>query len=327
MEFAKSGQLLGSSKDITKKLVTVPVGISLFSDFIFVPEASDFVDVFYKRKRNSHKGSYGYVGILGGSREYSGAAKLANLSCVALLSGCGVVKLCVPDAICDYIGPYLLESTLFPMPSDTKGAMVFSTENLESLLNLSALAVGMGWGRSVENEKILSYLLKNYKGRLVIDAGGLYAMSKIPVEELKNCACESVVLTPHPLEFSRLCGRTVDEILHAPVDTAKEYAKKFGDRVILLLKGASSVITDGDTVYICERGSAGMASAGSGDVLSGILVGILGYNKASCHSVCCGAYAAGLAGEMAAKEKGEISAIARDTVGCLPKAILEMTKE
>ncbi len=325
MEFEKAGQLLGSGRDVAKRVITAPVGISLFGDGISVPEHQDFSDILRTRARNCHKGSFGYVGIIGGCREYSGAAKLANIACAALSSGCGVTKLCVPQAVCDYVGPYLLESTLFPMPSDDNGRMLFSKGHLDDLMNLAVIAIGMGWGRSEENVRMLLYLLNNYKGRLIIDADGLNALSLIPRDELKNSVCESIVLTPHPLEFSRLCGASVDEILHSPVERAKAYASEFDGRVILLLKGASSVITDGRDVFICDRGSSGMATAGSGDVLSGILTGILGYNSASCISVCCGAYAAGLAGEMAAKEKGEISALARDTVSFVPQAILEIT--
>jgi NAD(P)H-hydrate epimerase len=135
---------------------------------------------------------------------------------------------------------------------------------------------------------------------------------------LKNTKCR-VVLTPHPKEFERISGVAVSEILASPVEHAERFARENG--VILLLKGASTVITDGESTFICDRGSAGMATAGSGDVLSGILTGLLGYMECSPTTVALGAYIAGRAGELAAKEYTETAMLAGDTAKMIPKVL------
>ena len=187
-----------------------------------------------------------------------------------------------------------------------------------------ALAVGMGWGNGRDNEKILSYILENYQGTLVIDADGLNALSRMGGLPGKF-SCKKVILTPHPLEFSRISGLSVSEILEDPTKAAALFAAKHDGRAILLLKGASTVVTDGDEVYISDTGSAAMATAGSGDVLSGVLAGIMGYNEPTPKAVACGAYTAGLAGMLAGKSVGEISAISGDTVTFISEAIKTIT--
>ena len=134
---------------------------------------------------------------------------------------------------------------------------------------------------------------------------------------LKFTKCR-VVLTPHPKEFERISGVPVAEILANPVESAKDFAREYG--AVVLLKGASTVVTDGETTYICDRGSSGMATAGSGDVLSGVLTGLLGYMEYSTRTVALGAYLAGAAGELATEEYTEISMTAGDTAKMLPRA-------
>jgi len=131
-----------------------------------------------------------------------------------------------------------------------------------------------------------------------------------------------VILTPHPKEMERLCGRSVREILENPIAIASDYAKKHG--VCLLLKGSTTVVTDGNETYLVDRGCAGMATAGSGDVLSGALAGLLGYAPPTALAVACGAYVAGRAGELAEREVNPISMLASDTVAHIPQAIGEI---
>lgn len=320
--FYKPGHFLGAAKDNIKNLVNIDIGIKLYGKEIFVPERHDFRDIFYPRKNDCHKGSFGYVAIIGGCTEYCGAVKLANLSASALKCGCGVVKLCTPASCTCAVTPYLLESTYFPMP-DRDGKMCFCPEKLDELLKATrAVSVGMGWGQGEDNQKILSYILENYSGTVIIDADGINTLAKMGLP--KDLACKKVILTPHPLEFSRLSGLSVDSILSDPVKSASDFVKDFDGRVILLLKGTSTVICDGSETYISETGSPAMATAGSGDVLSGILTGIMGYNEPTAKAVACGAYVAGLAGALACDSVGEISSTASDTVSFLPEAIKSM---
>ena len=139
----------------------------------------DIKCIFPKRDENSNKGNFGYVGIMGGCIEYSGAVKLANLSSCALTSGAGVVRLIVPKEIANGVMPYLLEQTLFTIESKD-GHMLFKKQKIDkSLEKLKALAIGMGWGESKDNEKILSYILESKEMPIVIDADGLNMLAKM----------------------------------------------------------------------------------------------------------------------------------------------------
>ena len=321
--FYKYGHFLGNAKDVIGSLTVANIGIELPGESVCqVPDIVDFSSVLQTRSRNSHKGDYGYVGVLAGCTEYSGAAKLANLSCAALRSGCGVSTLAVPKGIAASVSPYLLESTLMVMPDDGAGHLAFDASALDELMkNRRALAVGMGWGRSPENARILSYLLERYDGALVIDADGLNTLAEMDSSLLRR-TCAKVFLTPHPKEFARLSGNSVQEILCDPVTLARRYASDKG--VCVLLKGACTVVTDGEESYLVDRGCAGMATAGSGDVLSGILAGLLGYAPANALTLACGAYLAGVAGEHAEADSNAISMTASDTVRALPRAISMM---
>ena len=283
----------------------------------------DIKSIFPKRDENSNKGNFGYVGIMGGSIEYSGAVKLANLSCASLTSGCGVVRVIVPKEIANGVMPYLLEQTLFTIESKD-GYMLFNEEEIDkSLEKLKALAIGMGWGESSENEKILTYILETRDIPVVIDADGLNTLAKIDKSILIKTKCK-VILTPHPKEFERISGYDFEDIKNNPQELAVKFANEYN--VILLLKGHTTTVTDGKTTYLVKRGCAGMATAGSGDVLSGILVGLLGYNEPTVLTISAGAYLAGLAGEIAEKELNDISMKASDTISKIPEAINEIRK-
>ena len=294
------------------------------NEFTYEIETKDIKNKFVNRPSDTNKGDYGYVGIMGGSLEYSGAVKLANLSASAMRAGCGVVRLIVPEGIAKAVAPYLLEQTIFPM-NDNANKMVFSEEQInEALTKLKALAIGMGWGQSEEYEKILEYILGNYNIPVVIDADGLNTISKMNMDILKSTKCK-VILTPHLKEFERLNKIKVENIKKEEITIAKDFAKKYD--VILLLKGPTTVVTDGEKVYLVKRGCPGMATAGSGDVLSGILVGLLGYNEPDILTVATGAYLNGIAGEIAQEKYTDISMIASDTVKCLPEAIKKIRED
>ena len=281
----------------------------------------DIKNIFPKRDENSNKGDFGYVGIMGGSIEYSGAVKLANLSLASLTSGAGVVRVIIPKEIVNGVMPYLLEQTLFTIES-IDGHMIFDKEKIDkSLEKLKALAIGMGWGEGKDNKKILTYILENCEIPVIIDADGLNTLAKMDKEILNKTKCK-VILTPHLKEFQRISGYDLEEIKKRPEELAVEFTKKYN--VILLLKGHKTIVTNGKEGYIVEKGCPGMATAGSGDVLSGILVGILGYNRPCVLSVAAGAYLAGLAGEIAENKLNDISMKASDTIANIPEAINEI---
>lgn len=323
--FYKFGHFLGMAKDVMKKKACVDIGIPLLEDKAFarLVKAEDFSSIIFPRKNFCNKGDFGTVTILGGCPMYQGAVKLANMGCAALRSGCGIARVACPASLEGAILPHLLESTFYPL-KETDGYAVFDKPSLDFLLTHSAaIAVGMGWGEGEDNIKILEYLLLNSKIPLIIDADGINALSHTDLTILKSASCP-VILTPHPKEFSRLRKKSVPEILSSPAECALEFAREYN--VILLLKGTSTIITDGHFTYICDRGCAGMATAGSGDVLTGVIAGLLGYNKPSSLAVSCGAYIAGSAGMLAQAEFNCISALSSDTVKKIPEAVLEILK-
>lgn len=315
----KQGHFLGMAKDVIKAKKNIDIGIPLIGEFSICCEREDFLPFIKKRKNYSHKGTYGYIGIFGGCAEYSGAVKLSGTA--AIRAGCGVAKLIVPQSIAQSVSAHLLENTLCPL-ADKDGHIIFDKDGIDAAADrLAALAIGMGWGISEENEKVLSYILAEKELPLVIDADGLNTLAKMDKNILKTTKCR-VVLTPHLKEFERLSGYTREETEHDPITRAKDFAREYG--VILLLKGPATIITDGSLVYVTDRGCAGMATAGSGDVLSGILAGLLGYMAYEPTTVALGAYVAGVAGELAAEENTDIAMTAGDTVKMLPRAWKKM---
>lgn len=264
-------------------------------------------DLFKFRDNDSNKYDYGVVGIMGGSVNFSGAIKLASMSLAAMRSGAGLTRVIVPKDITEFVAPYLVEQTLFPLDDNIK----------EAMQNLDVLAVGMGFGVSTKNEEYLKFILNNFTEVLIIDADGLNILASNL--ELLNNTSAKVILTPHLKEFSRIINKDVADIKENRKEYALEFSKKYG--VILLLKGHETIVTDGNTTYLVDVGSPGMATAGSGDVLSGILAGFMGYNEYNALSVASAAYLVGLAGSLASEKYTDIAMVARDTIEFIPDAI------
>ena len=261
---------------------------------------------FYpKRNRNSHKGTYGSANIIAGSDKYPGAAVLALES--ALMSGCGYVKLTSSEKV-----KYAL-AVKFPQAIYLE----------EPDLNSQCIAVGMGMGVSQELYDKIKYLLTNYQGTLLIDADGLNSLSKFGTDILKQKTC-TVILTPHLKEFSRLTGKSVQEISKAPQNLAEEFAIKLG--VIVLLKGADSFITDGENTFLNNSGTTALAKGGSGDMLSGFICGTVARGVEPLHAVCCSAYTMGLSAEISSAQKTDYCATARDVIKNLHIAVKQLTE-
>lgn len=315
----KTGHFFNTAKDVMKEKINLGIGVEICGKAYRLFCGEDAKKCFPARKNFSHKGDFGYVAIIGGSLKFAGAVKLANSAGSAMCSGAGVVKLAVPARIADSVSPYLLESTLFPL-SDNGSEMVLNRKEIDELVsNVKSIAFGMGAGRGEGVKDILSYLLENYCGTLIIDADGINCLSRIDREILKSAKAK-VIITPHAKEFSVLTGLSVEEIVSRPAETALNFAKENG--IIVLLKGTSTVVSDGEEVYIVDRGCAGMATAGSGDVLSGIICAVTAYNgDRLSEAVATSAYVNGLAGELAQKEWGATSAVASDTVKYIKQAV------
>ena len=314
----KAGHFLNMAKDVMKEKVNCDIGIKPVMVPYKLVERSDVNEWIPERKNFSNKGTYGYTALIGGSKRYSGAIRLAYLAAVAMRSGAGVVKVALPDSLYHDVTSHVLESTIFPLSDEDSNIRFVEEEIKELTSNVKTVAFGMGIGVSKETERVLLYLLENYKGKLIIDADGLTLLSNIDIKAIRDAECD-IVLTPHIKEFSRLIDLSIENILEDPIRYALEYAKE--TKTTVLLKGASTVVTNGNEVYITDKGCPGMATAGSGDVLSGILSAVCAYIPDITRAAVTGAYINGLAGEMAQEKYGSISMTASDTAANIAGAI------
>lgn len=244
------------------------------------------------RPADGHKGTHGRVLIVAGSTGMSGAAVLAGLG--ALRGGAGLVTLAVPAEIVAVVAA--AEPSYMVLPA---------TDGLDALCRgKDAVAIGPGLG---DGERSVASLYKDLPQPLVVDADGLNQLARLDV--LPQAAGRRL-LTPHPGEFSRLTGLSVEEIQSDRERHAREYAAEHG--VTILLKGPDTVITDGDRVAVNETGNAGLGTGGTGDVLTGLLVAFLGQGMGPFEAARFGAHLHGLAGDLAAAEISEPGMIASD---------------
>ncbi len=318
------GHFLNMAADLMDRRVNCEIGIDPLGPERYLMEAADAAALFPSRKHFSNKGTYGYLGLVGGSRRYPGAIRLAAAANAAMRAGAGVVKTAVPRFLWEPLMPLILESTLFPLSEEGDGIRFRREEWAELAAGLRVIALGMGLGNTEGTREGLAFLLREYGGTLIIDADGLNALAGMLGEEpdlLKKAKCR-VLLTPHPGEFSRLTGKSIREIQEDGLTLAEAFAGAQG--VTLLLKGPATLVTDGAVTYFTDRGCPGMATAGSGDVLSGILAAVCAGNQPLPLAAAAGAWLNGRAGEIAGERKGDISMTAGDTVEAIPEALREI---
>ncbi len=317
----KADVVCGDGLDFSGEVKRADIGILLpEKEYARLASAEELTKWLPVRKRNSHKGSYHRAAIVAGSIEYTGAAYLSAAAC--LRSGVGYTALFLPKGILPY---YMLKAPEVLLKSTNEGdRYAFNEENMRETLGYDSVAYGMGMGVSKEVAKGAVYLLQTYTGRLVLDADGLNSLAAYEKENFDNLfenkKCD-VVLTPHLKEFSRLCEKSVEEIVKEGAFAAKELAARH--RAIVVLKNASISVTDGKKTYLVANGTSGQAKAGSGDVLSGVIAGLCA-NLAAFEGAVLGAYLSQSAAEIAVKARGEYSLTASDCIGCLGTAFLNL---
>lgn len=320
----KRGLLLGEGPDACGKVVRRDIGIELP-----VPaagglcSAEDFKGIFPYKKKNTNKGSFGKAAILAGSLRYSGAPFLT--AAAALKCGCGYTQLVLPSELFPYAVGKIPEAILTEAPSQDGAFRFDEAFLLELMKGTNAIAVGMGCGVSEELYKIIEFLLSEFRGTLVLDADALNALSEYGADILCEKTCR-VILTPHPKEFARLSGNPIGEVLKNGPTLAHRFASEHG--AIVLLKGHTSVITNGKFSVYNTEGTPALAKGGSGDVLSGIIVSLAARGVSAMDSACCGAFLLGRAGMIAAERAGnEYSPCATDVIAALHRAITEISRE
>lgn len=256
------------------------------------------LNLLKRRLADSNKGDYGKLYIIGGSFEMSGAVALSAKA--ALRSGAGLVTCVIPKVIIDRVGSLVPEAT-FLSCEDSNGKIDISYEKLDIIMTKAdVIAIGPGIGIDLKLQNMLEYILEKWNKPLIIDADALNMLSNIK-ECLKNTAAD-VILTPHPGEMNRLSGYSISDINDKRLQIAMEFADEYNCTV--LLKGSSTVVSDGVKTYINTTGNPGMACGGSGDVLTGIVASLAGQGYNTFESCIIGACIHGLAGDEAYKNKG-----------------------
>ena len=311
----KLGQFLNDGPDYSGEVVAKDIGISIWDDKVCHRlRAKDVAKYFAPRNVNVNKGDFGKALVIGGSEEYQGSVLLSYNALSALKMGAGYGFVATSKEVI----PTILSISPECIVCD------YNEENsLEKLLNVDAISVGMGMTASEGTYNVVKYLLSNYKGKVIIDADGINALSKFGKEVLKNKKCE-VILTPHIGEFARLLNVEKEKVIENSVKLANEFAKEYS--VTMLVKSAVSVISDGEITFINTKGNPGMAKAGSGDVLSGLMAGLFARGLSGVEGATVASYVFGSAGNVAKKENHEITITASDIIASLPKAIRELSK-
>jgi hydroxyethylthiazole kinase-like uncharacterized protein yjeF len=289
--------------------------------------------VINPRRPDTHKGDYGKVLIIAGCRGMTGAAYLSAQS--ALRSGAGLVYLATPSSQQPILASKITCAITYPLSETPQGTisanaaremdwLLNSADNEKYILTLAgmdAVAIGPGISRHPQTIKFVQSVLPLFKCPVVIDADGLNALTDKPeIIQKMNPA----VLTPHSAEMARLLKTTPTKIQFNRKEKAIEAAKRF--QAVIVLKGYQTIVTDGEEIYINNTGNPGMATAGSGDVLTGMIATFLAHKFSPFESAQLAVYLHGFAGDLAVEELGESSLIATDIIDFIPQAFKKFSQ-
>jgi len=271
------------------------------------------------RAVDAYKGDFGKVCIIAGSIGMSGAAALAGRA--ALRAGAGLVRVATPKSVLPIVASIEPSFTTIALPEDGVGRISAKAINLilEAVGENDAVAFGPGVGVSGALRSVLEALLEQDQLRLIIDADGLNNLAGIKYWSTKLKA--RLILTPHPGEMKRLWSGLFREPL--PSDRQQQATQLAQQtKTVVALKGAGTVVTDGEKVYINKTGNPGMATAGSGDVLTGVITALVGQGLSDFDAAVLGVYVHGLAGDIAAEKVGQVSLMTTDIIDALPEAFM-----
>lgn len=273
---------------------------------------ADILEILPNRDVNAHKGDFGKILLLCGSKGYTGAPALAALG--ALRTGAGLIFLGVPECIYSIEAIKLTEPIVFSLP-DNDGKLADKSIPLirERMCGMDAILIGPGMGVSNDACKVVEMVLREYAGPVVLDADGINMICG-HIDILRG-RTGTTILTPHAGEFLRISGKLPEDRIGSAVDFARM------SNCILLLKGHRTVITDGCTCYVNNTGNPGMAVGGSGDVLAGMITALLGQGIDPLKAVACAAWLHGAAGDICAQEIGQYGMLPSDMVNTLPRLL------
>jgi NAD(P)H-hydrate epimerase len=327
MSNPKIGFYYGRAREYTGAVVVADIGIpkkASRSSKIFLIEKKDVQSSIPRRAVNSHKHSVGKLFVLAGSKSMMGAAYLCSQA--AMRSGAGQVMLGIPESEYDAIARRTVEVMPLGLPSTREGSIsLLAIGEIEKRLDWAdVVVIGCGMSRNKETQELIRTVIRTCKKPLVVDADALNALADdtgtLTVRKTPT------ILTPHHGEFSRLTGISADEIRRNGISIAAQFAQQY--HATLVLKGAPTVIAGPDgSVYVNSTGNPGMSTAGSGDVLTGIIASIAGQGCRAVKAATIGVYIHGASGDMAAAEKGIHGMIAGDIVESIPAVIKELVRE
>ena len=324
---AKIGQWVEPAIQYVGRLAVVDIGIPRS----FIEEADINTHLIDPKELNlrlldprppgAHKGDYGHLFVLAGSPGKTGAA--AMICDGALRTGAGLVTLGIAASLNPILEAKLTEAMTEPLPDAATGYLSSdASKHIRQLLKgKTALALGPGISTQPQVQELFLELIPRCTIPLVIDADGITALASRP-EILKECK-SSVVLTPHPGEMARLVGTTPQKVQDDRIGVARAFATTYG--CIVVLKGNKTIIaTPDEKIYINPTGNPGMASGGVGDVLTGMIGGLIAQGLSPLDAALWGVYLHGMAGDLAVQTVGEISLIAGDIIDYIPDALKEV---
>ncbi len=324
---AKIGQTIHPGLNYVGKLEVVDIGIPSYlideaeiKTYLIDPAELD-LGLLSPRPAQAHKGNYGHLLVLAGSPGKTGAAALVCQG--AMRAGAGLVTLGIPASLNHILEVKLTEAMTEPLPDPINGYLCPDSMGriLQLLEGKTALALGPGVSTQPQVRELILGLISKAKIPLVVDADGITALASRP-QLLKECT-NPITITPHPGEMARLLGTTTKEVQDNRIEVARDFATSY--RCVVVLKGNRTIISSPEgEVYINPSGNPGMASGGTGDVLTGMIGGLLAQGIPPLEAAKWGVYLHGLAGDIAATKLGEMPLIASDILDYLPYALKEI---
>ncbi len=312
--------LVPDCRDILGELDILDIGIPggcFVKDFIAMTLGSGCRECLPKRAPGSHKGTFGRLLNIAGSLCYSGAAVMSTRA--VLRTGAGLTTLAAPISVVKALCGAIPESTFLPLPETADGFVGEAETAIAELLpKMNAVMIGCGLGNSENSRKLTEYVIRNASCPIVIDADGINSISQ-NINVLKE-RTGATIITPHPMEFSRISGLSVGEIGHDRISAAVKFSREYG--VIVVLKGANTVITDGDQIFVNTSGDPALAKGGSGDVLCGMIGGLLAQGADPLEAAANAVYCHGFAAELVSDDMPQACVLASDIIEALPEVYL-----
>ncbi|MFH1311839.1 MAG: NAD(P)H-hydrate dehydratase [Candidatus Eisenbacteria bacterium] len=329
MALPKRGHLLFPGRALSGELIVHDIGVPpevivTSNPDTFVLTKPDIQAALPERSPQAHKWTCGSVAAICGSTGFTGAAALTSVS--ALRVGAGVVTLAIPRSLNAVMEMKLTEVMTLPVDETPEGTLALTAkQQLMSLIKkVDAVAIGPGLSQNDETVSLIQELLPRVGRPCVLDADGINAFAG-DAGKLKGLKFP-LVITPHAGEASRLLGIDKRDIVSQPIDFARSVARDLG--VVMVLKGAPTVIADPDgDVFINPMGNQGLATAGSGDVLTGIIAGLLAQKVSPVEAACSGVFIHGLLGDMLLEERGYFGYLAGELSAMIPEALATMVLE